>query len=197
MLKLRKTILCQRPMIEALPMMPGMGKVVRQYSIIMRIITLLVAILASVAAFSNVRVQLEPEITKFSSSNWVESKASSADIVEAVFMIKRDPEAVKKFEAQLLDLSSPFSKNYGKWLNKQQIIDQFAPSEDKVKTVVDYVASFGAGASKVRVSDYRDKVFVSMPVSVANKMLHTSFSRFTSKIRSNVVLLRTTQVSHL
>ena len=161
----------------------------------MRIITLLVAILASVAAFSNVRVQLEPEITQFSSSNWVESKASPADMVDAIFMIKRDPEAVKKFEAQLLDLSSPYSKNYGKWLNKQQIIDQFSPSEDNVKKVVDYVASFGAGASKVRVSDYRDKVFVSMPVAVANNMLQTSFSRFTSKIRGNVVLLRTTQVS--
>lgn len=151
----------------------------------------------SVAAFSNVKVQLEPEIKKFSSNNWIESKASPADMVEAVFMIKRDPEAVKKFEAQLLDLASPFSKNYGKWLTKKQIIDQFSPSEDTVKRVVDYVASFGAGTSKVRVSDYRDKVFVTMPVAVANNMLHTSFSRFTSKIRNEVTLLRTSQPYHL
>jgi len=133
---------------------------------------------------------MEADISKFSSAYWVESKASPTDPVSAVFVLKRNPEVVKKFYDQLIDLATPSSKNYRKWLTLEQINSQIAPPDAHVKMVTDFLASYNIPASDIRVSKLNDKVFVKMPVAVAGNMLDTTFSRFRSVERQEVVLLR-------
>lgn len=116
---------------------------------------------ASVAGFSDIRQQLEQTVTTFSSAKWnQEGPALAADIVNAVFVIKKDRVAVNKFEEQLLDLATPSSANYGKWLSKKEVISQLAPPQGSLNTVLDFIASFNVLEDNIRVSDFQDKVFV-------------------------------------
>jgi tripeptidyl-peptidase-1 len=153
--------------------------------------SLVVALFASASAFSSVRVPMEADIAHYTSKHWMEIPASPADSLTAAFMIRRDREVVKDLETELLDRSNPKSKNYGNWFKKADLIEKYSPSEDSVKIVTDYVKSFGVPESSIRVSDFRDKVFVTMPVSVASSMLDTSFSRWTNKVARDVTILRT------
>jgi tripeptidyl-peptidase I len=145
-------------------------------------------------AFSNARTPLETEITKFSSRFWLkEGFANPIDAVEAIFVLKRDQELVNSFEKTVLDLSNPKSKNFGKWMSKEEIANRLAPPAENVQLVLSYLESFGVSNQTVRVSDYKDKIFVKMPVNIAEKMLQTEFARFRSVEKRNIVLLRTTR----
>ena len=101
----------------------------------------------AVAVATGARVQMESDISfeKFSPRNWVKETThlTEDDIVKCVFALKHDAEAMKAFEAKLLDASTPSSKNYGKWLSKQEIIAALAPSASAVKVVTDFLATFG------------------------------------------------------
>jgi len=157
----------------------------------MKLLLNLAVLFSAAAAFSDVRVHMEADIKKFTSSHWVfEGRAVSTEMVEAVFVLKHDKAALQKFEAQFNDLSSPFSPNYGKWLSKEEIVSQIAPPEENLKTVVDYITSYGLTSKDFRISDYRDKVFVKLPATLAGDMLDTEFARFRSVDDKNVALLR-------
>lgn len=59
----------------------------------------------------------------FASSKWLKEKTvNDADVVSAVFVLKHDAAAVRAFEAKLLDISTPKSKNYAKWMTVSKII---------------------------------------------------------------------------
>jgi hypothetical protein len=102
---------------------------------------------AAVAMAAGARVQMESDVSfeKFSPRNWVKETAhlTEDDIVKCVFALKHDAEAMKAFEAKVVDASTPSSKNYGKWLSKQEIIAATAPSANAVKIVTDFLATFG------------------------------------------------------
>lgn len=137
---------------------------------------------------------MEREINVFSSQLWTnEGAAQSGDVINAVFVIKRDQSVLKKFENQLLDLATPTSKNYGKWLSKEEIISQISPAESSVRMVKDYLQSFGVSGQFVRMSEFQDKVFAQIPASRANELFATEFSRFRSVENSDIVLIRATK----
>jgi hypothetical protein len=89
--------------------------------------SLMVALVASQKAM----VRMEPGVNHFVSQRWMrETKIGTDNVeVEAVFVMKHCPYQIEKFEKQLLDLSSPKSANYGKWLKQDAIAAQIAPSE--------------------------------------------------------------------
>ncbi len=77
-------------------------------------VTLVVAF-AVAASASNVR--MEPSVNTFSSTMWLKEKSlKDTDFVKAVFVLKHDASSIKSFETKILDLSSPKSANYGKWM---------------------------------------------------------------------------------
>lgn len=159
----------------------------------MRFLLFISAIFATAAAFSNVRIRMESEVNKFTSSFWkFEGRAVETESVEAIFALARDPAVVSKLEATLYDLSTPSSPNYGKWLTKDQLIEQFAPPKDYAQVVMDFLASYGLAG---RVSELGDKVFVKIPAHLANDMFQTEFGRFRSVDDDKVVLLRVTKVT--
>jgi len=137
---------------------------------------------------------MEPSVNVFSSSLWTNlGPTLSNDMVDATFILKRDKAVVKKFEEQLLDLSNPSSKNFRKWLTKEQVIEQMAPPAENMKVLVDFLSSVGLSGENVRISDFRDKFFVKIPAALANSILNTEFARFRSVENKDITLLRVTK----
>jgi tripeptidyl-peptidase-1 len=158
----------------------------------------LVGVLSAVSAEKNM-VRMEPSVNQFDSSRWIrETRMNTDDVyVNAVFVMKHDEGRLAAFEKQLLDLSTPSSSNYGKWLKHDSIIQQIAPSEDSVKVITDYITSFGITNADVRVSRLRDMIHVKIPVKVANQMFNTEFAMFRSVVERRALLPRITSPYYL
>ncbi len=78
-------------------------------------VSLLVAV--AVASASAEYVRMEPSVNTFSSSMWLKEKTlKDTDMVKAIFVLKHDDSSVRNFEKTLIDISTPSSANYGKWL---------------------------------------------------------------------------------
>ena len=166
-------------------------------------VLLALAVFSSVSATSAVdnqyqyridsRVRMEAKVNKFSSKQWLQQTHPPADdaVVTAIFALKRDPVKANLFEKTLLSLATPHTPSYGKWLNKEQVIAAFAPSDDAVKTVTDFIKAYGV--TDYTVSEFKDMVKVRMPVHIAEDMLQTKFATFRSVVASNIHLLRITQ----
>jgi hypothetical protein len=154
---------------------------------------------------------MEPSVEKFSSKLWLkdENGLKDTDDIQVVFVLKNNKASLKKFEEKLLDISSPRSVNYGKWLKviilivvfyikftfffclkSDEIISAISPSMSDLKIVTDFIASFGL---KGRVTKFRDTIHVKMPVKTANKMLNTDFALFRSVVDPFVTLPRITK----
>jgi len=123
---------------------------------------------------------------------WLKEKKAlkDTDIVKAIFVLKHDDSSVRAFEKTLIDISTPSSVNYGKWLKPDEIIKSIAPAEANVKLVTDFLAKFGVTG---RVSKFRDMIHVTMPVKTANEMLQTEFALFRSVSERDVALPRITK----
>jgi Pro-kumamolisin, activation domain len=104
---------------------------------------------------STTLVRMEPGVRIFSSKRWIKSAEvlSPDSTVTAIFALKHCPVAAKRFEENLLDLSSPSSVNYGKWYTKQQVISHLAPSDDNVTIVTDFLASYGV--TDLKLSEFK------------------------------------------
>lgn len=156
------------------------------------------ALILSLLAFtaSGANVQMEPSVKKFSSGNWLqERRAGAEDTIEAMFVLKHDPEAMKAFESKLLDISNPKSKNFGKYLSKAEIKEAIGPKDDAVKTVVDYLKSFGVNATTVNGNG--DMIQVKMPAPTAEKVFSTEFAKFRHLKERGTTINRITKPYHL
>mmetsp|Transcript_17352 Transcript_17352/g.29335 ORF Transcript_17352/g.29335 Transcript_17352/m.29335 type:complete len:565 (+) Transcript_17352:65-1759(+) len=156
----------------------------------------LIVVLAVVAQAADVR--MEPSVNVFSSSMWLKEKTIDENsIIKATIVLKTDKSALEKFEKELLDLSTPTSANYGKWLKHDEVASRLAPSADNVKVVTDYLASFNIPEKDVRVSRLGDMIHVHMPVKTANNVFKTKFAAFRSIKQRDVLLARITQPYYL
>lgn len=164
-----------------------------------RIFAIFIGIILALAVVcaTGSRIQMEKSIAfKQSLRNWIIEKSkplTDSEIVNCIFVIKRDENAVNKFEAELLELSTPSNPRYGKWLSPDEINARIAPSENSVKIVLDFLASQGVEKSNIRVSKFNDKVHVKMPVKLAATVLDTEFARFRSLQDRSLSLLRITK----
>ena len=101
------------------------------------------------------RIQMEPEISVFSSKRWIQltqPPAVSATI-SATFALKRSSDKSAKIEETLMDRSTPTSPNYGKWLSKEQAKELIAASADQLKIVTDFVESYGI--TEFKISEFK------------------------------------------
>lgn len=90
---------------------------------------------------------------------------------------------IKALQAKLMDISNPDSKNYGKWMSKEEIDALVAPSADNVKAVKSWLA--GAGITEVSqpTSDYIEFV---VPVSKLETLLNTKYEAYHHKATGQV-----------
>ena len=136
--------------------------------------------------------QMEPTVNAFTSKNWIkERRASQGDVVKANIVLKHDPEALKKFEKDLLDIATPSSKNYGKWMTADQVKQALSPKENAIKVVTDYLSSFGVNATKI--NKFGDIIQVTMSAAVAEKVFSTEFAAFRSVTERDLSILRITK----
>lgn len=155
-----------------------------------------VAFGAMAAAASGATVQMEPSVNTFSSPNWIQEKrADMKENVKAMFVLKHDSTAMNEFEKRLLDIASPKSKNYGKWLTREQVIEAVSPKAESVHAVEEYLASFGVNATKV--NRFGDIIEVNMPVETAEKVFSTEFATFRNTLDREQSVSRITKPYHL
>jgi hypothetical protein len=78
---------------------------------------LIVALAVFVQAVSAALVRMEPDVNTFSSSLWLKEKIMALDhTVNAMFVLKHDSAAIKDFEKNLIEISTPSNPRYGQWL---------------------------------------------------------------------------------
>lgn len=101
------------------------------------------------------RIQMEPDISVFSSKRWIQltQPPAAGATISATFALKRSSDKSAKIEETLMDLSTPTSNNYGKWLSKEQAKELVAASEEQLKTVTDFVESYGV--TEFRISEFK------------------------------------------
>ena len=140
-------------------------------------------------------VQMESSVKTFSASNWLKEKRTNSrskeSNIKAMFVMKHDPEAMKQLEVTLMEVSSPKSTKYGKYLTKEQVKEAVAPKPEAVKVVTDYLASFGVNSTEV--NSFGDMIEVTMSVETAEKVLSTEFSPFRNIVDRDVTLERITK----
>ena len=82
-----------------------------------------------------------------------------------------------KGEEFLLDVSHPDSPNFGKHWSAKQIADKFAPSQDTVDAVLDWLTSSGIAATRIVKSPSGGWLHLNATVSEAEELLKTEFHR--------------------
>lgn len=144
-------------------------------------------------------IQMESTITKFSSDKWIKSSKQITDDEEinAIFVLKLDDKKVQLLEKTLLDRSNPHSKNYGKWLQIDDIKAHVGSLEAHSKVVLDYLYNSGLKEEHVKLSYLGELLYVTMPYKIAKQVLHTEFALFQSKVMSSVTIARITKPYYL
>jgi subtilase family serine protease len=143
------------------------------------------------AVYAELRVQMERDV-KFDGvvpKFWLK-ESNAKDRIKAVFVLKHDPAAMKKYEKDLLDRATPKSKNYGKWFTKEEI-KQIAPAEASIKAVIDFISSFSG--VEYKLSTLGDMIFIDAPVELAESMFDTKFATFRSIVSPLVTVQRVTK----
>ncbi len=152
----------------------------------------LVLVAVALTAVNAEWVRMESGVNQFESRHWSrQQKLSNENTVKAIFVLKSDPENRRKFEENLLDISAPKSKNYGKWLSLTEVKAMRAVKEENAQRVLKYLESFGVSGI---VSKMGDLIRVEMPVAVASSMLNTGtlicdFDFVTADIYFNILSL--------
>ena len=79
---------------------------------------------------------------------------------------------------RLMDVSHPASENYGKHLSAEEVHNIFAPSEETVKSVKDWLLSSGLEESDVMHYDNKGWLAVDVPASHAESLLKTEYFEY-------------------
>jgi len=108
------------------------------------------------------------------------ARISEKNVLEShqvTFYLQHDQETRDRFDALLMDISSPQSANYGKWLSIEQVTAQWKVPQDKIDAVVRYVQSFGASSE---VLTNQDAITVTSTIGALETMMNTEFQTFES-----------------
>ncbi|CZR58166.1 probable tripeptidyl-peptidase 1 precursor [Phialocephala subalpina] len=78
----------------------------------------------------------------------------------------------------LMDVSHPASPNYGKHWSAKQIAETFAPSEETVTSITNWLADYGITSDRVKQSQSLNWIHVNMTVSEAEQLLKTKYYEY-------------------
>lgn len=83
-----------------------------------------------------------------------------------------------KADEFLTDVSDPESPNFGKHWSAKQIAETFAPSEDSISAVLDWLSEHGISGSRVKQSQGLNWIHAGVTASEAEKLLDTKYYEF-------------------
>jgi tripeptidyl-peptidase-1 len=79
----------------------------------------------------------------------------------------------------LMDVSNPESPNFGKHWTTKQVAEKFAPGEETVSKVMDWLSEYGITNDRVKQSQSLNWIHVDVSVSEAESLLKTEYYEFT------------------
>jgi len=142
-------------------------------------------------------VHMEPSVNIFTSSMWFQEPIDRKQIIKLVFVLKHSRASIEKLENILLDISSPTSNNYGNWIQPERIRKLISPATSNITTVTDYLHSYDIPQGDIRISRFGGLVHASMPVYVANQLLHTEFALYRSLVQRSTTIVRVVRPYYL
>lgn len=78
----------------------------------------------------------------------------------------------------LMDVSHPESPNFGKHWSAKKIAETFAPSEEAVTSITNWLADYGIHSDRVKQSQSLNWIHVNMTVSEAEQLLKTKYYEY-------------------
>ena len=113
-----------------------------------------------------------------SREEWIKLEKAEGDYpIEVTFAI---PQTNKEWlESKLWLVSDPFSKEYGNYMNFDEIAKLVHGKEDSVKTIEDALTSNGVDVTTIRYTIGKDFAIVKIPVHIAEKLFSADFYHFT------------------
>ena len=109
---------------------------------------------------------------------WTRLEKAEGDYpIEVTFVI---PQTNKEWlESKLWLVSDPFSKEYGNYMNFDEIAKHVHGREDSVEAIEDTLASNGVDVTTIRYTIGKDFAIVKIPVRIAEKLFSADFHHFT------------------
>lgn len=86
---------------------------------------------------------------------------------------------IDRLEEFLLDVSHPHSPNYGKHWSPKQIAETFAPSQDSIDAVIDWLDSEGLSRDRIKLSNSKGWVQIDATVEEVEKLLDAEYYLYT------------------
>ncbi|KAL1595200.1 hypothetical protein SLS60_009888 [Paraconiothyrium brasiliense] len=102
--------------------------------------------------------------------------------------LKANKEATQMAEKWLMDVSHPKSMHYGKHWSQEQVISAFAPSEDTISAVSEWLVESG-GIAKERITHTNNKAWLAFDATVeeAEKLLMTEYHEIHGEEKSTMI----------
>ncbi|KAF9266300.1 tripeptidyl peptidase A [Marasmius fiardii PR-910] len=97
-------------------------------------------------------------------------------------------------EEHLYQVSDPFHERYGQHLSKEEVEELVAPHPESIDFVTAWLASHGIQESDFERSPAKDWVYLTVPVSIAEKLLDTTYHVW-KHVESGDEFVRTTSYS--
>lgn len=82
---------------------------------------------------------------------------------------------------RLMDVASPSSKSFGKHWTAEEVYDAFAPSEESVQAVKDWLMSAGVAAEEILPYKNKGWIGADMPAEAVEKLLKTQYHEHETK----------------
>ena len=109
---------------------------------------------------------------------WIRLEKAEGDYpLEVTFAIRQTNK--EWLESKLWLVSDPFSKEYGNYMNFDEIAKFVHGKEDSVKAIEDALTSNGVDVTTIRYTIGKDFAIVKIPVHIAEKLFSADFYHFT------------------
>ena len=109
---------------------------------------------------------------------WIRLEKAEGDYpIEVTFAISQTNK--EWLESKLWLVSDPFSKEYGNYMNFDEIAKHVHGKEDSVKAIEDTLTSNGVDVTTIRYTIGKDFAIVKIPVHITEKLFSADFYHFT------------------
>ncbi|KAI0718016.1 subtilisin-like protein [Cerioporus squamosus] len=119
-------------------------------------------------------------------AGFIEGGAPSEGMVRLTIAMPQNN--ITGLHAAVLDVSDPYSPNYGKHLSKDELSQLVAPKPESVQAVTNWLSKNGIAATNSTLAG--DELTIHVPVEKANTLLAANFTTFIHE-KTNTSMVRT------
>lgn len=105
--------------------------------------------------------------------HWVETRLDSNRILPMRFGLVQ--QNLHRVEEMLMSVSDPASPRYGQHFTPMEVIETFAPSEESISAVTNWLVAAGISRDRLRLSSNKGWIHVDALTSEVEKLLNTEY----------------------